>query len=197
MGWPAPTSRRGGTTWNPSWPAGRSRGRWAIPATPSTPSCRSPSRALIEPSTRSRSSTPAAPDFRRSERRSLPIGCGSPRQRGRRDRRCRTGRWERDVRRRLRVSDDAIALIRRACGRRVTWAATPDGRGRVRRAAPQRTPRYAKAEPIFTDALTAVRRLLWGIVFFEQPRLRRGVRKRPPPLRRALFGDPFRRSGRS
>lgn len=50
-----------------------------------------------------------------------------------------------------------------------------------------RTPWYAKHEPTFSDALAAVRRLLWEQTVFKQPRLRRGYQKLPPSLRRTLL----------
>jgi len=51
----------------------------------------------------------------------------------------------------------------------------------------RQTPWYLKREPTFSDALTAVRRLLWDQTVFKQPRMQRGYQKLSPPLRRTLL----------
>lgn len=51
----------------------------------------------------------------------------------------------------------------------------------------ERTPWYAKTEPTFSDALAAVRRLLWSETILEGSPEHRGFQKLPPQLRRTLL----------
>ncbi len=58
---------------------------------------------------------------------------------------------------------------------------------RYAKVSPRQTPWYVKAEPTFTDALTAMRRLFWEQTLFQQPCLHGGVQERPILLRRMLL----------
>lgn len=51
----------------------------------------------------------------------------------------------------------------------------------------RQTPWYTKSEPTFSDALAAVRRLLWEQTVFKQTRLHRGFQKLPRSLRSTLL----------
>ena len=44
-------------------------------------------------------------------------------------------------------------------------------------------PGYHKTEPTFTDAIAAVRRLLWTKTVFQQPYFHKTFKKLPPKLR--------------
>ena len=54
-------------------------------------------------------------------------------------------------------------------------------------ARPRSTPWYTKAEPTFSDALVAVRRLLWSETIFQTPSQRDVFQKLPRPFRRMLL----------
>jgi hypothetical protein len=48
-------------------------------------------------------------------------------------------------------------------------------------------PGYLKAEPTFSDAIAAVRRLFWAETLFAQPLARAVVKKLPRKLRQLIF----------
>ncbi len=60
-------------------------------------------------------------------------------------------------------------------------------RGGERPAEPRATPWYAKAEVTFSDAIAAVRRLLWQETILKGPANHEAFQKLPPPLRETLL----------